>query len=634
MHRLRHLGPAALAALLLLAGGAAAHPEHGLDLEEFPGEGVGAGDVHARIAGGLPAKRQNVRLVGRATITNPAGSGIAGRIADVAAFGNYAYLTAFREPTCEAGGAHTIDISNPARPVEVREAFMPTTPGNFAGEGAQTLRVANASFNGVLFIHQNETCANALDAAEPRTRGGINIWDISSPRTPRLLAAHAGDYTTAEGNPKPQASQTHSMFAWTNEADGRTYVGLMDIEETTNVDILDITDPRNPVLVNDTLDLSRPPFSVGQTDPPNLTSAFAHDLTVRQIGNRSVMVVNYWDGGYTLLDVTFPRAGGVTLIAQSDFPLRDPERLARGQRIAPEGNAHQSELAPDNGYLIGTDEDFAPFRVQGRVSAGPYAGAEYFPTQASGTPRVEAPLAGRPTYLGEGCTSVPRGAGIALVERGTCTFQEKLDAISAAGYSAAIVFNSVRADCLTGLTMTVTGDIPYLFVSRLAGLQLLEVPGVTAANACTTEAPGAGRQSAETSIQTLFDGWGYVHLFRTRIPARIGAKATISQVDTYSIPEAQRRSFANGYGALTVHEVAIDPNPRTRLAYVSHYAGGFRVLEYGPKGLKEVGAFVERDGSDFWGVEVHRVAGKQYVLASDRDYGLYIFQYQPPKQRG
>ena len=113
-----------------------------------------------------------------------------------------------------------------------------------------------------------------------------------------------------------------------------------------------------------------------------------------------------------------------------------------------------------------------------------------------------------------------------------------------------------------------------------------------------------------------------------------GAKATISQVDTYSIPEAQRRSFANGYGAITVHEVAIDPNPRTRLAYVSHYAGGFRVLEYGPKGLKEVGAFVEQDGSDFWGVEVHRVAGKQYVLASDRDYGLYIFQYQPPKRRG
>ena len=57
------------------------------------------------------------------------------------------------------------------------------------------------------------------------------------------------------------------MFAWTNDADGRTYVGLMDIEETTNVDILDITDPRNPVLVNDTLDLVATAV-LGQPDEP------------------------------------------------------------------------------------------------------------------------------------------------------------------------------------------------------------------------------------------------------------------------------------------------------------------------------------------------------------------------------
>ncbi len=628
----RHGWLIVLAVLLLLAGGAAAHPEHGLELEEFPGEGVGIGGSHERIAGSLPAKRQNIRLVGRASITNPSGAGIGGRVADVAAFGNYAYLTAFREPTCEATGAHTIDISNPARPVEVRDAFMPTTPGNYAGEGAQTLRVKNASFDGVLFIHQNESCGNAGQAAEPRTRGGINIWDITSPRAPKQLAAHAGDYTTAEGEPKPQASQTHSMFAW-NAADGRTYVGLMDIEETTNVDILDITNPRDPQLVNDTLDLSRPPFAVRQTNPPNLNAAFAHDLTVRRIGQRSVMVVNYWDGGYTMLDVTFPRAGGVTLIAQSDFPLRDPERVTRGQRIAPEGNAHQSELAPDNAFLIGTDEDFAPFRIRGRITAGPYAGTDYFPVQASGTPRLGAPLAGQPTYVGEGCASVPPGTGIALAERGTCTFQEKLDAVRGAGYSGAIVFNSARADCFASLTMTVTGDIPYLFVPRLAGLQLLQVPGVTAANACSTVVPAAGRGAA-TAIESVFDGWGYVHLFRTRIPAGVGAKGSISHLDTYSIPEAQRPSFAGGYGALSVHEVAIDPDPRRRLAYVSYYAGGFRVLEYGPKGLREVGAFVEEGGSDFWGVEVHRVAGRQFVLASDRDYGLYIFRYQPAKKRG
>jgi len=276
----------ALAALatLLLAAGATGHPEHGLGREEFSGEGVSTDDRHGSVSGALAAKRRNVRLVGKASVTNPSGAGIQGRVADVAAYGNFAYLTAFREPTCDAGGAHTIDISNPARPVEVPGAFMPTTPGSFAGEGAQTLRLRNASFDGVLFIHQNETCPNAPEPAAPRTRGGINIWDISQPRAPRLLVAHAGDYTDPEGASEQQANQTHSMFAWVQVPEGRAYVALIDDEETTNVDILDITDPRSPMLVNDTLDLTRPPFSVGQDAPANLGSVFAHDLVVKRIG--------------------------------------------------------------------------------------------------------------------------------------------------------------------------------------------------------------------------------------------------------------------------------------------------------------------------------------------------------------
>jgi len=623
----------ALAALatLLLAAGATGHPEHGLGREEFSGEGVSTDDRHGSVSGALAAKRRNVRLVGKASVTNPSGAGIQGRVADVAAYGNFAYLTAFREPTCDAGGAHTIDISNPARPAEVPGAFMPTTPGSFAGEGAQTLRLKNASFDGVLFIHQNETCPNAPEPTAPRTRGGINIWDVSDPRAPRLLVSHAGDYTGPEGAPEPQANQTHSMFAWIQSPDGRAYVALVDDEETTNVDILDITDPRNPVLVNDTLDLSRPPFSVGQETPANLGSVFAHDLVVKRIGRRYVMNVNYWDGGYVLLDVTYPLAGGVTLVAQSDYARRDGERLARGQAISPEGNAHQSELAPKNDFLIGTDEDFSPFRVVGRITAGPYTGVEFSSTPASGVPRItgSTALGGRATFVGEACAETALGTGIALVERGTCTFQEKLDAVARAGFGSAIVFNSARPDCLAGLTPSVSGDIPYLFVSRLAGLQLLQVAGVTTTNACTTATPAPGTATATASVASVFDGWGYVRLFRTRVPGAIGARGSISQIGSYAIPEAQSPRFADGSGALSVHEVAIDPDPSKRLAYLSYYAGGFRVIEYGPKGLKEVGVFVDEGGSDFWGVEVHRIGRQQYVLASDRDYGLYIFRFEP-----
>jgi len=53
------------------------------------------------------------------------------------------------------------------------------------------------------------------------------------------------------------------------------------------------------------------------------------------------------------------------------------------------------------------------------------------------------------------------------------------------------------------------------------------------------------------------------------------------------------------------------------------------VLRYGTSGLEEVGAFVEAGGSKYWGVEIHRLGGKKYILGSDRDRGLRIFIYNP-----
>ena len=74
---------------------------------------------------------------------------------------------------------------------------------------------------------------------------------------------------------------------------------------------------------------------------------------------------------------------------------------------------------------------------------------------------------------------------------------------------------------------------------------------------------------------------------------------------------------------MTVHEVAADPDHD--LFYVSHYALGMRVLAYSDAGFEEVGRFVEAGGSNYWGVEVHRMNGQTYILGSDRDRGLRIF---------
>ena len=81
-----------------------------------------------------------------------------------------------------------------------------------------------------------------------------------------------------------------------------------------------------------------------------------------------------------------------------------------------------------------------------------------------------------------------------------------------------------------------------------------------------------------------------------------------------------------GFGDLSVHEIAFsakDPN----LAYVSYYAGGTRVLRIEKGKLVERARHIDADGSNVWGVQVFEHAGKEYVAASDRDYGLQIFEY-------
>jgi hypothetical protein len=640
--RIRFVLATAMAMSLVFASSALAHPDHQqqrLSTEElFPGEGVAPEKQHGGVEGHLPPRQDNVRLVGKASIADRTaeGAGITGRVADVNAKGGYAYLGAYSQPTCEAGGVHVMDISDPTAPFEVEDAFIPAKTGQYVGEGVQIITYRGPGFRGDVLIHNNETCGPPAEG-EPieNSSGGISLWDVTDPTDPQPLAQNVGDFTAEDGTLEPVANDTHSMFAWENKQAGKTFVALIDDEESTDVDILDITDPRSPVLVNDTLDLNEEPFNVGQDEPENLTEIFSHDLFVKRIGKTDVMSLDYWDGGYVLLDVTDPTPGNVKLIDETDFALLDEEQLARGREIAPEGNAHQSEISPRNDFIIGTDEDFAPFRLTATIASGPLAGTEFEAAQSSDTPTLTeaSSVAGPTTYVGLACdpATIPAGTGIALAERGTCTFQEKLDNAAAAGYTTVIVFNSQNEDCLSLLSpLAASETVPFFFIDRATGLGILG-QDVAGEAACTTPTAAAiGTVGAEVSIRATFDGWGYVRLFATNLERQGGqVTADQQQIDTYAIPESQDPRFAVGFGDLSVHEVAIDPRRNKNLAYFSYYAGGFRVAEYGEDGLTEVGAFIDEGGNNFWGVQVHKIKGEYYVLASDRDYGLYIFQYHP-----
>jgi hypothetical protein len=61
--------------------------------------------------------------------------------------------------------------------------------------------------------------------------------------------------------------------------------------------------------------------------------------------------------------------------------------------------------------------------------------------------------------------------------------------------------------------------------------------------------------------------------------------------------------------------------------YFSYYSGGFRVAKIANDTLEEVGHYIDTGGNNFWGVQVFESGGQEYVAASDRDFGLYIFRY-------
>lgn len=195
---------------------------------------------HGGEGGHLPATQKNVELVGKVAIHGAA----AGRVADVSAFGTYAYLTVRDPDGCSDAGVAIIDIADPTTPRQV--GFIESTEGSFPGEGSQILDLRSRFFTGQILVFNNEICGEGGE-------GGVSLWDVTKPSAPRVLAAHAGD--ADPGGAVSRYTQIHSAFAWQDERSKRAFVVIVDNEEATDVDILEITNPHHPALLTE-LDLN------------------------------------------------------------------------------------------------------------------------------------------------------------------------------------------------------------------------------------------------------------------------------------------------------------------------------------------------------------------------------------------
>ncbi|HYN99727.1 MAG TPA: PA domain-containing protein [Actinomycetota bacterium] len=581
---------------------------------------------HGTDHGHLPPVQENVDLIGFTDLF--AGAEQPGRIGDVSAKGNYAFLTRYYEPDCDRGGIQIVDISDPANPKAA--GLVPSHVGTFAGEGSQVVTLNTPAFKGDVLIYQNEICPGF----EKIGIGGVTLLDVTNPLKPKKLVEGYGDFTN-NGKSQTHANQVHSAFGWTNDETGRAYVVMTDDEEATDTDIIEITNPSRPKFVADYdfAPQSRQPLGAVHGD-----ATFIHDEIVKKINGRYIGLLSYWDGGYIQVDLTDPT--NPVYLGDTEYPAVDPVLLAsNGTSLSPEGNGHQAEFTRDNKFFVATDEDFDPYRITATITEGPYAGTEFTGVQGSETPPIDADtsLTGDTRFVGLACEAgsfppADPAHPVAVIERGVCDFVVKIQNVQAAGYQGAIVFNRTGEDgCETLITMLAESDIPAMFVSRTDGFRILgaSLEGYTCSEDGTGTATPAGPEASAVDIKAVFDGWGYVHLFDAQ---------TFAGLDQYAIPESQDPAFAQGFGDLSVHEVATDPDED--LTYVAYYAGGLRVLSHAGGTLTEVGSFiagpgmttvsgtpVTQHGNNFWGIEVHKHPnGQKYILASDRDSGLWIFQ--------
>jgi hypothetical protein len=620
----------------------------------------GDADQHGGTDGHLPGSSSNVQRVSKLELTGRFGNVVPGQIADLAVYKDFAYLNSWNEDTCTRGGTYVADIRNPRRPSEV--AFIPALPKNFHGEGAHVISVDTKDFSGDLLAVNNETCADTARG------GGFDLYDVTDPTNPKTLIQGFGDFG-AEGKMTgndTKSKEYHSVFLWKD--DGNVYLVASDDEELHDVDIFDVSNPRNPKPVAE-YDMAALFPQILETPAPNGNLVLNHDMVVKEIGGRDVLLDSYWDAGYLLIDIENPAKPAY--IGDNDFGVAPDFADPLFPGISPpEGNAHEAEFSFDNQYFLAADEDFNPYRADKFFVNDTERPSEEVGGGQSVASLSDRELSGQVVYGGYGCpadpTVLPKASDytdaqlgiqpgderILLMQRGpsgdpsadyngngdltddACFPGEKAAKAFDAGWDAVVLVNRhLGSNDATSEPFCGSGAYdpakPMVTVctTHAAYHELFGTTPEFTTPYSSTDAPAIGAvSSGRVRATSVFDGWGYAHLFKNEA-------GKVTRVDSYAIAEAKDPAFAFGYGDLSIHEFATDPTEN--LAYVSYYAGGARVFRFGADGLHEVGHYIDSQGNNFWGVETFVVGsdqagnlqGKRLFAESDRDYGLFIFRY-------
>jgi hypothetical protein len=520
------------------------------------------------------------------------GIGIPGgeNVTDVWAYGNYAYLGTFDDIACSLDftGVHVVDISDPSAPAKV--AFIPAKPGT-RNNDVKVAHLETPHFSGEILVASNEACGSpflsrmgANGLGNPPGQGGVGIWDVTDPTKPKALKQNYLRFAV------------QNIFIWQQAASA--YMVIVDSDNVQDVHIVDITKPQSPKEIAATGQLDWPTDIAAEFG--DTAATFLRDVWVQENGGQVVAYLAYWDAGLVMLDVTDP-ANPVFL---GDSTYANPDPLS-GEFPAGDGNVVVPNV--DGTRALLGDEDFSA----GRLTTFSFNGVDYPVAEGVFTP---------PTYSlpgssfggavhwtgGEGCTAAEfdraANAGeVALIQRGTCFFSTKAANAQALGYAGFIVANDAeRGDAVTSMAAG-TPDV-------------ITIPGYFVG--CSSGEIMKANEGGTMAATGVFDGYGYLRLLDVSDPSNI---VELDQFATEGV-------FANPPipGDRTMHNVVVDDGTT---GYISWYAEGMRVVDFAGDNLTEVAHFVDTaNGSNFWGVYLHEHPnGKTYVLGSDRNTGLWIF---------
>jgi hypothetical protein len=462
--------------------------------------------------------------------------------------------------------------------------------------------------------------------------------------------------------PGTKAREYHSVFMWKD--DGNVYLVASDDEELHDVDIFDISDPRRPKPVAE-YDMAELFPQIAESPTPHGNEVFNHDMVVKEIDGRDVLLDSYWDAGYLTIDIENPAKP--QYIGDTDFGATDP--LVPGIS-PPEGNGHQAEFSRDSQFVLAADEDFNPYRADKFFVDSQQRPATEVGGGTSAAALPDQTLSGKGVYGGYGCpadpTVLPKAADysaeqlglqpgdekILVMQRGpsgdpsadyngngdltddACFPGEKAAKAFDAGWDAILLVNRhLGSDDTNSEPFCGSGGydpakpMVTLCTTHAAYHEVFETTPEFTTPYSSTDAPAIGAISVKRVRGTsIFDGWGYAHLYRRQ-------SGKVTAVDSYAIPEGLDPAHAFGYGDLSIHEFATDPD--RDIAYSSYYAGGFRVFKFDGNDLREVGHYIDANGNNFWGIEQFTAGqgapkglqGRRMAAASDRDSGLWIFRY-------